>query len=557
MVWLSINAYFSRKLVPMLRNFFLTALRMLRVRRLYTALNVVGLAIGMAGGLLIFLFLRHHLTTDHHHSRFERTYRVVTDLHLEDGSVEHYPEAPLPMGEALRHDFSSVEQTAFVIHQRDVTVGVTREDHSSPAHFLEHEGLSLVETDYFHIFDYHWLAGDPNQALQDPNCVVLTQSWARKYFGEENPLGKVLILNGRMDAKVTGVLADPSLPTDLKTGCFLSMASLPHLQPGYDRTDWALLNSTNRLYLTLKPGSLASTLEKAFPGLSLRHFGADAHVFQFRLQALGSVHFDVQRSGGVIRRSMLWTLGAVGGLLVLMACINFVNLSTAQAIRRSREVGVRKTLGSSRGQLIGQFMVETGLVVLLATLLMLLLAALGLPMISHWTRTPLTFRFDGSTVGFLGLLTAGVTAMAGTYPALVLSGFSPGVALRGKAYAPTGNGNWLRQGLVVTQFVAGQGLLLAALVISAQMRYVQHTDLGFHRENVVVVHLPNREASARKAFENELRGYADIKTVSASFQLPSNPGMYGVPSGWMDKPNGSVFPFGNGSPIRATWMPTE
>lgn len=226
---------------------------------------------------------------------------------------------------------------------------------------------------------------------------------------------------------------------------------------------------------------------------------------------------------------MLWSLSILGLLLVLTACINFINLATAQALRRGKEVGVRKTLGSSRGQLATQFLVETGLITLGSLLLALLLTALLLPLFSNWTKTPLKFYFDAQTVLFLVLLINSVILLAGGYPALVLSGLKPILALGGKLTNQAVGGLSLRQLLVGAQFVIGQLLLIGAIIVTAQMRYIQQADIGFQKENIVLVNLPVGQSSTPQAFKNELRNYPAIKDVSIGFLPPSTPGMYGGP----------------------------
>jgi putative ABC transport system permease protein len=510
----------------MLRNYLKIALRNLRSQRSYTALNGIGLTIGMTGGLLIFLFVRHHFSVDRHHDKFERIYRIVCDLHLPDGTVEYNPEAPLPMAAALSSQFTDVEQAAFLLMNRELKLSLTRPG-KPVTHFVEPTGTALAGPEWFSVFSYQWLAGNAQTALSQPNAVVLTQSWATRYFGDTQPVGQRIRLNDQVDATVTGLVADPAGLTDLDIGLFVSLTTLPALKPDYSLNDWTVLNSTNRLFVVLRDGQSADRLQAALPALSRKHYGADAHFYQYQVQPLADVHFDVQRRGGVIRSSLLWSLSGVGFLLVLTACINFINLATAQAIRRSKEVGVRKTLGSSRGQLVGQFLLETGLITLGALVLAGLLTALTLPLFSSWTQTPLTFHIDSPTGLFILGLLATVILLAGSYPSAVLSGLQPLIALRGKLTGRTLGGYSLRQLLVVTQFVISQALVIGALVVAAQMRFIQQTDIGLRKENVVLVKLPTGPPSSRQAFKQQLLTYPDVQAVSTSFLPPSTEGMWG------------------------------
>ncbi len=527
----------------MLRNYLKIALRNLRTHRTYTLLNVGGLSVGMAGGLLIFLFLHHHLSTDRHHANYDRIFRIDTDLHLEDGSIELNPEAPLPMAQVLRTQYPQVEQAGFLMMIREMTVGVKRANRADPIRFREHEGMGFVEPEWFGVMTYLWLQGSPKTALSQPNSVVLTESWARKYFGEANPMGQTITLDNKTNATITGVLADPPATSDTDIRLFVSMATLKQHDPELDQTSWYQLNSTNRLYFTLRDPAAVASLEKTFPALAKKQYGAEmAHIFQFHAQPMREFHFDVARGGGAVRASLLWSLGGIGVLLILAACINFINLATAQALRRSKEVGIRKTLGSSRGQLVGQFFLETSLIILGSTGLALLLVVVALPLFTNWVQVPLWLRFDWATIGFVGLLLASVVLLAGGYPALVLSGFSPRMALQGKPMALSGSGFAIRRVLVVTQFVVCQALIIGALVVANQIRYMQRADLGFRKDNVVVVNLPDQKLSTQEVFRQQLAQYPEIQSVSFSHRPPASELQFGGSFKFNGKPDWERYP---------------
>ncbi|MBD2699235.1 ABC transporter permease [Spirosoma sp. BT702] len=520
----------------MLRSYYKTAFRNLRSQRVYTLLNVTGLTVGMAGGLLIFLFIRYHLSTDRHHAKFDRIFRAVVNLHLDDGSVQYFPEAPLPMAKALRTDYPQVEQAAYLKMNRELTVevgapvpqNVTANGSQQLLRFLEHRSTALVEPELFDIFDYKWLRGNPKTALREPASVVLTESWAKKYFGDSDPIGRTLQLNHTVSAKVTGLLADPPKTTDTDINLFISIATLPQLDPTYDLNEWSNLNSSDRLFITLKHPQSVVGMDAALPALARKHYGELAKYYKFHIQPLADVHFDVKRVvGGSIRPSLLWSLGLIGLFLVLTACINFVNLATAQAIRRSKEVGIRKTLGSSRGQLVRQFLLETSLIVLTASGLAILLAIVTLPLLNTWLSTYLSLCLDVVTIGFIALLNGVGIVLAGVYPAVVLSGFSPWAALTGKLSVSRRGSFSLRHSLIVVQFVVCQTLIVGALVVASQVRYLREAELGFNKDNVIMVNLPTSQKSQREALKNELMQYPDIKSVSASQRPPSNQSLYG------------------------------
>ncbi|MEZ0541397.1 ABC transporter permease [Fibrella arboris] len=527
----------------MLRENLKMALRQLRTQRTYTALTIIGLSVGLAGGLLLFLFVQHHLSTDRHHAKFDRTFRVMTDLYLDDGTVEHNAESALPMAQTLRRDYPQVEQAAFLMMNRELTVSVRRRGQATPLRFQEHTGTGLVEPQWFDILSYTWLQGNPQTALREPNTVVLTESWAKRYFGDENPIGKTLTLNNKTEAIVTGLLAEPPTTTDTNLGLFISIATLKTLDPGYEATSWYFLNSTNRVYVTLKDPAMVTSLSATFPALSKKQYGDLSKVFRFSIQPLREVHFDVARGGETIRESLVWSLGAVGMLLIVAACINFVNLATAQALRRSKEVGIRKSLGSSRGQLMSQFLLETALIMVAATTMALLIVVTTLPLFNNWTQLNLLLRFNGQTGVCIGLLLLGMVLLAGGYPAVVLSGFSPLAVLRGKLVSSSvGRGITVRQALVVTQFVICQALIIGALVVARQVRYVQQADLGFRKDNVVVVRLPDNNRSTLTAFRQQLSQYPAVQSVSFNHRSPANDQLFGGSFKFDNRPDWEPYP---------------
>ena len=512
----------------MLQNYLRIAFRTLRSQRAYTLLNVVGLTVGLAGSLLIFLFLRYHLSTDRHHANFDRIVRIDTDLHLDDGSIEYNAEGPPPMAAALRTHYPQVEQAAFLLGMRDITVSTQQVAYEPPTRFLEHQRVGFVEPEWLDVLSYIWLQGDAKTALRSPNQAVLTESWAKRYFGTTNVLGQTLTLDNKAIITVVGIVADSPGPTDTDLRLLVSLPTIRQLIPTIDLNDWTLLNSTNRVYARLKTPPDIVSLQKALPSLSKQQYGESAHIYQFAVQPLADIHFDVARdSAHAIRASLLWSLGVIGILLILAACINFINLATAQSLRRSKEVGIRKTLGSSRRQLVGQFLLETLLVVLTGTALALLLVVVILPLFNQWLSVNLSLRVDGPMLGFMVLLIGLVIVLAGGYPAAMLSGFTPLAALTGKLSLRTNGKYSVRQVLIVVQFVVCQALIIGSLVVANQIRYMQRADLGFRKDNVVIVNLPYGQKAEQDAFKQQLLPYAAIQSVSLTVLPPTSGLGYG------------------------------
>ena len=443
------------------------------------------------------------------------------------------------MAKAFRTDYSQIEQAAYLKMNRELTVSVQLPNQSEATRFLELNTTALVESELFDILDYSWLAGNPKTALREPNTLVITQSLAKKYFGNLDPMGRTINLNNLTEAKITGVLADPPKTTNTDIQLFISIATLPRLIPDFDFNDWWSLNSTDRVYLTLKNPLSAARLEASLPALSKKHYGESASVFQFHVQPLADVHFDVKRIGGssTVRTSLLWSLGAIGLFLILIACINFINMATAQALNRGKEIGIRKTLGSSKRQVMLQFLLETALIVLVSAVLAFLFTLICIPIFNQWIPNISSFQFNNQTLVFLLLLITAVTLLAGGYPAFVLSGFSPWAALKGQLI-PSGKNLSLRKLLIVFQFGICQALLVATLVVTYQVRYLHESDLGFTKDNVVVINLPDPSKTAFDAFRNDLRQLPAIKSVSAAYRPPTATVM-----------NGGSFKFGG----KSTW----
>jgi putative ABC transport system permease protein len=422
----------------------------------------------------------------------------------------------------------------------------------APKRYLEKEGISFVSPAWFKIFDYKWLAGDPQHALAEPNAVVLTQKWAHKYFGPANPMGKLMRVNNQFTFKVTGLLQDFPENTDTKANMLVSLSTYKIIRPEFPENDWGWIDSNKETFVLLPPNFTAQQFDSAMPAFSRKYHGTDAQIFRHHLQPLTDIHFN-EHYKGVIRKPLLWGLSLIGVFLVVIAGINFVNLATVQSFRRAKEIGVRKVLGSSRGQLFRQFMLETALLTLAATFLSLVLAKFLLPFLNQWTNLSLKLNFptDPLLGLFLVLLAVAVILLAGFYPALVLAGFNPVQALKGKVALPQMRSVSLRKALVVTQFVIAQVLIICTLVIANQMKLFRNADLGFKAEAVVMVPLPEQTTGKIKALRNELKQHTNVRQVSFCFRAPAS-----------TTNNGGSFKYANRTewetfPVRAKWGDSE
>jgi len=504
----------------MLYNFFKLAIRTLRRQRWYTFLNVLGLSLGIAGGLLLFQFITYHLGFDRYHRKAGQLYRVVSSLHLADGSVVNEPGAPLDISASLKEQIPEVRDYAVLLKVPTVTVGVSGAN--GHKFFTEKETLAFATLSWFSLFDYTWLKGNPS-LLQESHTAVVTRRLAAKYFGNEDPIGKTISLDNAFTATITGVLEDLPANTDLQTELFLSRASFTSWHPEVERqmhASWGFINSWAQSFVWLPAGVSGGKIGKAIDQLKAQHFGADLQsVYQFHLQPLKEIHFDA-RFGDAMRSSLLVTLAIIATFLVLIACFNFVNLATAQSGRRAQEIGTRKVLGGTAASIFWQFMIETACIVLLAAALSLVWVCLALPVFRDWLQTRLPFDLlrDRRLQSFLLLLTFFVTVVAGAYPALIVSRWKPVSALKqqvvGSVFA------LLRKGLVVLQHVVVQALIICTLIITLQVRYVKNVDPGFNKESVVMVPVPDTSAGKQSWLKQRLVTDPAIRSVSFCYTAP-------------------------------------
>jgi putative ABC transport system permease protein len=318
----------------MLRNYLKTALRTLRRDKTYTLLNVTGLALGLAGGLIIFLFVQFHLDTDAFHPHADRTYRVVLDIQSPDGSVLHEPGVALAVPKALQTHLTAIRQTASLLYLPNLTLTVSRPGRE-PESFIEADGVAFADAGLTNLFAYTFRSGDRRTALQEPGAVVLSERQARKYFGTVDALGRILRVNRSVDVKVTGVFRDLPANTDLKATVLLSMPTLKMLKPNYPTENLGAIGAAFSGFVALRDGYDHRQLEAQLPGFREKYQGPGLRHWHYHLQPLREMHFD-ERYGGYLRKPMLSALGLVGVFLVTIACINFVNLTTAGSLRRAR-----------------------------------------------------------------------------------------------------------------------------------------------------------------------------------------------------------------------------
>lgn len=520
----------------MLKNYLKTALRNLRHQKSSTTLNLMGLTLGISASLILFLLVRYHSNFDTFHAKQDRIYRVNTTSKGNSGN-DYTSGVPSVLPEAFRLDFPEAEEVTFTSYRAAGLITIQKGS-EAPVRFYEEKGICFVQPNLFKIFDRKVLAGNIEKALDEPNEVVIARSWATKYFGREEALGEMLAYDNRT-YKVTAIVEDAPTNTDLPLTVMLSYATV---KKELDEHGWNSIWSDEHCYFTLKEGARASDIEARMPAFVKKYRGEDnADESNFILQPLREIHFD-DRFGNynynTVSLEELFALSVIAVFLILTACVNFINLSTAEAVKRSKEVGIRKSLGSTRRQLVVQFLGETTLVTLSATLLAVLVAEVSLRFVNSFMGLQLALRLSDVTVWshLLGLVVV-VSLVSGLYPSLVVSAYSPVLALKNRMSNKSSSGYALRRGLVVLQFFISQFLVIATLVLVTQMDFVRSKDLGFRRDAIITVPVPVNEdpipadsgrTSKMRTLRDELLRLPGVEMVSLCNTPPSSGSVSGT-----------------------------
>jgi predicted permease len=493
----------------MLSNYLKVAFRKLSRHKSYALINAVSLSLGIACAILIFTLVKYHLSFDNFHADKDRIYRIYTEFHGE--KVTYNTGVPNPLGEAFRSGYSAAENVARIAFLPKRVVAV------SPEKKFE-EDIAFTDADFLSIFNFPLLKGNSQTALQGRNTAVITEQVAKKYFGTNDPVGQVLRVDDSLMVSVTGVLKDLPPNTDFHSQIFIPFANLQDHSPWMVEKDWWFsVNKEMQCFILLKPGiTAASVNQTVLSAISNTHYDKEAaKYFRFKLQPLSDVHFNPDLRGKADKKNLA-TFALIGLFLILTACVNFINLATAQALSRSKEVGVRKALGSMRGSLFWQFMTETAVIAGFATLVALGLAYVAVPFVNQWFEINLTLNpfTDLYLLGFLSVLLLVVIFLSGAYPGLILARFQPILALKGKLSKQSAGGFSLRKGLVVGQFAISQLLIIGTLIVTNQLRYSQQADMGFQKDAVVILPVPDNKKSKISTLEAQLSGLSGVEKVT-------------------------------------------
>lgn len=414
----------------MIKNYFKIARRNLERNKSYALINVAGLALSMTCTILIFVLVKHHLSFDNFHRESDRIYRIVTEMHRE--TIAFNESVPAPLGKVFRDEHTFGEITARIVNPLNTLI--TIEKGNEVVKIKEENGLAFAENDFFEIFNFPLLQGDKNSVLSAPNTAIITQNIANKYFGKEDAIGKQFMFDNRIIFTVTGILKNLPTNTDRKTEIYVSYITLPQYDDWLSSDDsWGGIDGDMQCYTRLRPNILPSQVENALAPYVKKYRPESKNVHHYKLQPLSDIHFSALY-GGPMEKKNLWILSIIGLFLIVTASVNFINLATAQALKRSKEVGLRKVLGGLKAQLYWQFIAETAIISSVAILLSIMLSYFLLPFANQYfdSQIELSILNDKYLLPFIIAMSVVVTFLAGSYPGLILAGFQPVVALKGK-----------------------------------------------------------------------------------------------------------------------------
>lgn len=499
----------------MLRNHLKIAGRTLWRDKGYAALNLVGLAVGLAACLIIARYVQHELSFDRFHEQSERIYRVATER-----PAGTWARTSLPAGPLLEETFPVIEKSVrFSAGQQTLVEHGDRR-------FYE-DAFAHTDPGFFEVFDFELLGGDPETDLARPFTVLLSRSMAEKYFPEENPIGQTLRVDGEHEYEVVGLFEDPPPNSHIQFDFLSSFES--EYAAGLDGDRWDRAAAT---YLLLPSEEEATRLEAQLADFFQRHLPERQAQAErsYALTPLHEIRLYAQQEWEMLPQGdirYVYLFSAVALLILLIACINYMNLATARAVERTREVGVRKTVGATRGQLARQFLAESMLLVTVAVVGALAVARLALPVFNSVTGTPLELNMDGWMLPSLAAGTLVVGVLAGSYPAAFLSGFRPVQALE-RRIAGRGGAGRLRRGLVVVQFALSAVLIFGTLGLHRQMQLVQEQRPGFDRAQVVMMPTRGAVGDRFEALRNEILRHPTVEQATLTSYEADGAGTFSV-----------------------------
>jgi putative ABC transport system permease protein len=534
MRFFTIRKSFDNYSTAMYRNYFIIGLRNISRQKLHSAINIFGLAIGMACFLLILFYVRHELSYDRFHEDYDHIVRVSENQLDRNGARHEYATSFFPLAPVLQSNYPAVDQAVriFQIENSDA-VDALQINASEQSEMYIEEDFVFVDSNFLDVFSFRLLVGDPTSALESPLSVVLTRSTAEKYFGEiESALGRTLEIKDN-DSKyifeVTGVLEDVPQNSHLKFDFLGSLSSYRQIIHYIDNWWHPPLHT----YVKLNHNTSAQDFQDQLVDLPGKVFDQDvASTRNFVVTPVSRIHLHSHSEGeleanGHIMYVYLFIL--IGAFILLIACINFMNLSTSQAARRAREIGIRKTMGARKSQIVQQFLGESFMMACMAFLMAIFLVQLLLPSFGSMVGVPLTADYftDWRVPLIIIMVLVGVGLLAGTYPSFFMSSIKIVSVLKGLNLKLGSKTLGLRKGLVVTQFVISCALIVATLVIYQQIRYMENKNLGFDKDQVLYVPLRDTENQMNyEPLKEQWKQIPGVISITASSGVPTTEGLY-------------------------------
>jgi len=527
----------------MLKSYFTIAWRNIGRHRVTSLINILGLASGISACLIIYLITQFELSYDRFHPDKERIYRITGTLTHITGEKNTCGCVPNPTGMTLRKVLTGFEKVAgFYIYYAPVTVpnGNKADRHfPMPKFGIGNSHIIIAEPEYFDIFNYQWLAGNAATALNEPFKVVLSEKEARRYFEStplENIVGKRVIYNDSLSLTVSGIVKDWTGNTDFGFKDFISFATIEHsfLQKGISLSKWSNWDGSNQVFVKLAKNVKLSQVEAQFASFSKTYLRPSDAKPQLGIQPLSDLHFNAGVYDEFSRKAsmpVLYGLMGIALFILIIAAINFINLSTAVSFQRAKEIGIRKVLGSNKGLLVFQFLSETLLLTLFAAFLAVLMIKPLLSLFHSFILPGVHFDLlQPGTLFFLSIVILITSLLAGFYPAKVLSSYLPVLSLKGQdPLQAVGRKGVLRKSLIVFQFTVSLLFIIGTLIIGNQIHFMLNKDMGFQKDAVVNIEIDGNDSlSQRKLLVEKIRGLADVSMVSVSAHTPAARGQNGT-----------------------------
>ncbi len=515
----------SVKTSGMFKSYITISFRNLRKNSNNTVINVVGLAISISACLFIYLITKFESSFDDFHKNTDRIFRVVSEIKRPEGDI-YVADVPYALPQGLRIDYPQLEKVSAIYGDQNTQVSVMDNNNNvSNKKFKEDIGVFWADPAFFEMFNFKWLSGSPHSSLAEPNTAALTKETAEKYFGNwQDAIGRTIQLNNKEIFKITGIINTIPSNSDFPLKVVVSYSTF---QKADFMNEYVGMRGGSYCFVTLPAGYSANRFNNDLREFVKRHKPAQFQFAGHIVQPLREMHFD-GRFGNYNQRTfgkeLISTLILIAVFLLIIACVNFINLATARAVSRSKEVGIRKVLGSNRTSLVLQFLGETALVALGAVVVAIGITQLALPYIRNLLNIPISMNVinNWQIIPFLIIVILSVTVLAGFYPAFILSGFKPITALKNKITSRMTGTISLRRGLVVFQFIIAQALIIGTLVVVSQMRYFNNAQLGFEKDSIINVPIPDDDQGRSKAnaLRLQLLEYSGIKSASLCIAPP-------------------------------------